>query len=167
MASRQGLFVVAVLLFVSGIGFIIAAERTRRSAGPGEPAAAVEQRAAPPVATVRQLMDGLLQPAAESVWNSVSVTVSHEGTVEKEPRTDEEWAAVATGAAMLVESSSLLLQSGRVIDDPDWTKASHDLAAAGTEALKAAEAKDKDGIFKVGETIYRACTDCHDKYLRE
>ena len=29
------------------------------------------------------------------------------------------------------------------------------------------DAKDKDGIFKVGETIYRACTDCHAKYLRE
>ena len=57
MRVRDNLFLVSVLLFVSGIAFIVAAERTRRTATPAE-APPTEIRAAPPVANVRQLMTG-------------------------------------------------------------------------------------------------------------
>jgi len=166
MRVRDNLFLVSVLLFVSGIGFIVAAERTRRTATPAE-APPTEVRAAPPVANVRQLMTGMIQPAAEQVWESVSVTVSLQGTDEKQPRTDEEWAQVATNAALLVESSTLLLQGNRAVDSGDWAKYTRDMAAASTVAMKAAEAHNVEDLFKVGETIYNACTNCHAKYLRQ
>lgn len=166
MRLSDKLFLISVLLFVSGIGFIVAAERTRRTATPVE-AAPAEVRAAPPVANVRQLMTGMVQPAAEHVWESVSVTVTDKGTDEKQPRTDEEWAQVATNAALLVESATMLLQGNRAVDNGDWAKYSREMATASQEALKAAEAHDVDGLFKVGETIYRSCTNCHGQYLRE
>ena len=78
MRLRFGLFMVSVLLFICGIGFIIAAERTRRTAAPA--AAAEALTAAAPVATVRQLMTGMIEPAAERIWESVSVTVTVAGT---------------------------------------------------------------------------------------
>jgi len=166
MRLRDTLFLISVLLFVSGIGFLVAAERTRRTATPAETAPA-EVRAAPPVASVRQLMTGMIQPAAEQVWQSVSVTVSEKGTDEKQPRTDEEWAQVATSAALIVESSSLLLQGNRAVDGGDWAKYAREMATASTEAMKAAEAHKVDDLFKLGETIYNACTNCHAKYLRQ
>ena len=167
MRLSDKLFLVSVLLFVCGIGFIVAAERTRRTATPAAEAAPAEVRAAPPIANVRQLMTGLIQPAADHVWESVSVTVSAEGTNEKQPRTDEEWAQVATNAALLVESATLLLQGNRAIDGGDWATYSREMATASQEALKAAESKNVQGLFEVGEKIYRACTDCHGKYLRQ
>jgi hypothetical protein len=165
MRTRYGLFVLSVILFVGGISFIVAAERTRREARPVETPA--EVRAAPPLATVKQLMNGMIQPAAESVWSSVSVTVSEQGTDEKQPRTDEEWAQVTTSAAVLVESATLLLQGNRNVGGEDWARYAREMATASTEAVKAAEARNVDEVFKVGETIYNACTNCHAQYLRQ
>lgn len=166
MRQRYWLFLVSVLLFVGGIGFIIAAERTRREGGtPAAPPTSA--RAAPPLATVGQLMNGLIQPSAEHVWNSVSVTVSETGVDEKQPRTDEEWAMVETSAVMLVESATLLLEGNRNPGGDVWSKAAKDMAEASALTAKAAQARNKDDIFKLGETIYRACTDCHATYLRQ
>jgi hypothetical protein len=165
MRVRNWLFIVSVLLFVSGIGFIIAAERTRRSVDPAR-AAPSEVRAVPPVATVKQLMTGMIDPAARTVWESVSVTVSEAGTEEKQPKTDEEWASVATNAAMLVESATLLVQGPRAVDSGDWARLSRDMAEASTRALEAAEARKPEAILEVGEDIYKACTSCHEQYLR-
>ena len=166
MRLRHWLLLVNMLLFVSGIGFIVAAERTRRTIVPVA-AATAEVRAAPPLATVRQLMDGIIQPAAEGIWTAVSVTVSEKGIEETQPRTDEEWERVATSAAMLVEASTLLLQGNRAADKGDWAQYARDMAADSTAAFKAAEARNKDDVFKVGGTIYQSCTNCHAKYLRE
>jgi hypothetical protein len=166
MRQRYWLFLVSVLLFVGGIGFIVAAERTRREAGTrGAPPS--EIRAAPSLATVRQLMNGMIQPSAEHVWDSISVTVSEKGTEEKQPQTDEEWQQVETSAVMLVESATLLLQGSRDPGGDVWSRAAKDMAEASALTAKAAKAHNKDEVFKLGETIYRACTDCHATYLRQ
>ena len=61
MKSVHWLFVVSVALFVSGVGFVIAAARTIRHA----PAAVDASTASPtPVASVKQIMKGITGPAA-------------------------------------------------------------------------------------------------------
>jgi hypothetical protein len=166
MRQRYWLFLVSVLLFVGGIGFIIAAERTRRETGTRtEPPTNV--RAAPALATVKQLMVGLIQPSAEHVWDAISVTVTEKGVDEKQPRTDEEWALVETSAVMLVESATLLLEGNRDPGGDVWSKAAKDMAEASALTANAARARNKDEVFKLGETIYRASTDCHATYLRQ
>ena len=69
-----------------------------------------------PVATVKQIMAGITMPAAYVVFDSVATIVSAAGTEEKQPRTDEEWAAVGAGAAALIESANLLLMGDRPVD---------------------------------------------------
>jgi hypothetical protein len=166
MRQRYWLFLVSVLLFVGGIGFIIAAERARREAGtPAGPPTTV--RAAPSLATVKQLMTGMIQPSAEHVWDSISVTVTDKGVEEKQPRTDDEWALVETSAVMLVESATLLLEGNRDPGGDVWSRAAKNMAEASALTAKAANARNKDEVFKLGETIYRACTDCHATYLRQ
>jgi hypothetical protein len=157
------LFVVSAALFISGIGFIIASARTTQvEAAPPAPQVATLT----PVASVRQLMVGIVTPAAYVVFDSVSTVVDAKGTTEKQPKTDEEWAAVGSAAAALIESANLLLIGNRPIDQGDWVTMSKAMADAGQTALKAAEAKSPEGILESGEAINTSCDNCHQKYQR-
>jgi hypothetical protein len=154
------LFVVSVALFVSGIGFLVVSAGTAQ-----RPAAVVQAPVMKPVATVRQIMQGIVGPAAKVVFESVSTTVSFEGVEEKAPKTQAEWEAVGNSAAALVESANLMMVGNRAID-ADWTKISQALADAGIVALKAIEAKNAEALLASGEAINESCNACHRKYLR-
>ena len=81
--TLQWLFLVSVLLFVSGIGFVIAAGRTVRAAPAS--AGAAGPTAVPPVATVKQVMRGMTMPTAAAIWDSVSTIVDLKGVTENVP----------------------------------------------------------------------------------
>src|SRR5438132_3980835 len=145
MKTIYWLFVVSAALFVSGIGFVIAAERTVRAAAPAS-APAVETA---PVASIKQIMIGITNPAAYIVYEAVGTKSTPTGVEEIAPKTDEDWAKVESAAAAVVESGNLLL-GGRAIDKGDWVKMTRDMMEKGTAAMKAAEAKDKDKIVEAG-----------------
>jgi len=161
MRTMHWFFVVAVALFVSGIAFVIAGARAARRAPPAETAAKVV-----PVASVKQIMKGITGPAATTVFNAVSFTMTPKGTEEKAPHTDEEWEAVGNSAAALIESGNLMLIGSRAADQGDWVKMSQALIDAGTLALRATEAKSADRVMAVGEDVNASCDNCHRKYQR-
>ncbi len=163
MRTVQWLFVVSALLFISGIAFVVAAARNK----PPEVSAVAEAPAMTPVATVSQLMRGIVAPSATVVFESVSTTVSAAGVEEKQPRTDEEWADVASSAAALVEAGNLLIMGDRAIDRTEWVTMARAMADAGNIALKAAQAKSPQGILAAGEDINTSCDTCHGKYWRQ
>jgi hypothetical protein len=140
-------------------------------------------------ATVKDIMDALVDPGSDYIWDSVETVVSAKGVEEKAPHTDEEWKAVRNHAIMLLEATNLLQMPGRHVakagekaDDPkvelapeqietminndraSWIKYAHGLHDATMEALKAAEAKDKDKLLDVGNGIDEACEKCHLQY---
>ena len=142
-----------------------------------------------PTATVRELMDSIIDPSADVVWDSVAVLYSPAGVEEKQPRTPEEWAEVRRGAIRLIEASNLLMIPGRRIanpgeraDDPQselrpekiqamvdadparWVEYSRKLHDAGTEMLQVIDMKNAEGVLELGERIYNACEDCHMQY---
>ena len=160
----QWLFLISVLLFVFGIGFVIAAGRTLRTA-PASTAAAAP--AAAPVATVKQVMRGITMPAAATIWDSVSTIVDLKGVTENVPRTDAEWAVVGANAAVLAESANMLMTGDRAVDKGDWVKFATALRDSAQTALKAADAKDPPGILAVGEVINASCDACHERYQRQ
>jgi hypothetical protein len=155
------LFVVSAALFISGIGFIIAGARTAQAA------VATEAPAIIPVATVKQIMDGIVAPSATAVFESVSTIVDATGIHETAPSTDAEWASVGASAAALVESANLLVIGDRAVDQQDWVKMSKAMSDAGMLVLKATDAKDAMGILAAGETLNASCDDCHQRYSRE
>jgi hypothetical protein len=163
MRTIHWLFVISILLFISGIGFVIAAERTARAAAP---AVAAPARVTAPVATVKEVMDGIVAPSASLIWDSVATIVSAAGVEERVPRTDEEWAAVARSAALLVESANLLVEGDRAVDATDWPKMAQAMGASGLKALEAAKARSGDGNLAVGEEINKTCDNCHERYSR-
>src|ERR1700728_117785 len=71
-------------------------QHTPPATGPAHPAAA-----APPleaVATTQDIMRYEVDPSADAIWDSVGSITTDSGTVERQPRTDAEWAALRRDA---------------------------------------------------------------------
>ena len=117
-----------------------------------------------PVADVKQLMQGVVDPSADAVWGSVATIFTKEGTEERRPRTKEEWEAVRGHAMTLTESGNLLMMPGRAKDGGDWMKFAQELVDTSAVVLRAAEARDVDGLLNVGGQIDEVCERCHKKY---
>ena len=163
MRTVYSLFVVSVLLFLSGIGFVIAGGRTARAATP----VAADMPVTTPVASIKQIMNGIVMPNAYVIYNAIGTKSSAAGVEEIAPKNDAEWAAVGDGAAAVIEAGNLMLMGGRALDKGDWVKMTHAYMDAGKQALKAVEAKDKDGILSAGEVLDMSCDNCHAKYQRQ
>lgn len=157
------LFVLSVVLFVSGIWFVIAGARTARQA----PAAVDTGAARPtPVASVKQIMKGIVGPAATTIFGAVGTVATSKGVEETAPHTDQEWEALGNTAAALIESGNLMLMGSRAVDQGDWVKDTKAMIEAGKVTLKATQAKSADDVFASGEAINESCDGCHRKYQR-
>ena len=114
--------------------------------------------------SVKDLMANVIDPTADVVWESVGTIITKEGTFEKAPQTDEEWAAVKAGAITLVEAGNLLMLPARSGGNDDWIKHAQAVIAQSKIAIKATEAHDKDALFNAGADIYDACVNCHKQF---
>jgi hypothetical protein len=158
------------------------------------PAASAAKTAAPAqdfrlTATIKDLMDGVVDPSADYLWDSVSTIVTRKGVEERRPRTDEDWKNVRRRAIELIEAPNLLIMDGRKVAKPGeksenpgielgpediqqiidgdratFIQRAHALQDAGLKALAAIDRKDVDGLSDAGEAIDEACEQCHLKY---
>lgn len=141
-----------------------------------------------PTTTIKDLMDGIVDPAADTIWDSVATKMTKKGKEEKAPHTDEEWATVRRSAMQLLEASNILQIPGRHVAKPGqrneqgielqpeqietlinqdrqaWIKFAHGLHDAATLAINAADAKDAAKVMESGEQIDNACEHCHEQY---
>ena len=142
-----------------------------------------------PTGTVRDVMSSIVDPSADFIWNSVSTVVTAKGTERKMPRTDEEWKEVHNRNIALVEATNLLLipnrhvaREGEKADNPDVERAPQDIESmmtkdretflnrigglrqAALKMLSAVDAKDAMALEDAGETLDKACEDCHMTY---
>ena len=141
-------------------------------------------------ATIQDIMDAQVDPAADEIWNSVASIVGPNGIEEKQPRTDEEWDALKLKAFLLIEGANLLVMPGRKIapegaaldpgelagETPEamqkametnrsaWVQLAQGLHDAGLEVMKAIEAKSADQLITAGEVLDTACENCHSTF---
>jgi hypothetical protein len=113
---------------------------------------------------VKQLMNWIIDPNADVIWNSVGTIITEKGREELMPKTDDDWAAVRNAAAVVVESGNLLMMDGRAYDREQWMEAARGMIDAANTAIEAAETKDVEALFDAGGAVYEACTACHAKY---
>jgi hypothetical protein len=158
MQTSQWTLLVAGLMFVGSIWFVLASART--------PAAGATPPAAAPVASVRELMTGLIAPAASTVYRSVGYVVSAEGEKETSPQTEEEWDAIAGSAAAIAEAGALLKTTGRegFNDAEGWQKFAQDMIDSSLISRDAAVKRDKQALFASGEALNESCEGCHSAY---
>jgi hypothetical protein len=140
-------------------------------------------------ATIKDLMDAIMDPNADALWDSVVVDATLAGVTKKEPKTDDDWKALKRNAIALTEISNLLLMEGRHVAKPgekaedervdlnpeeiearinsdraSWTKFAHGLQDAALVNLRAIEARDLEKFLDAGDTLDRACESCHRQY---
>lgn len=108
-----------------------------------------------PVGTVRQVMLGIVKPTSDVVFKFQF----------DPPKTEEEWATLQNNALNLAEAGNLLLLPGRAKDKGEWTKQATALVETGSQAFKAANAKDSKALEEIGNKIDETCEACHAKYL--
>jgi hypothetical protein len=156
-----------------------------------EPAAQSATPRLKPVASVQDLMQALVDPAADEVWASVSSEVSPAGTVDRQPQTDEEWKAIRLRAIQLAEAANLLLledrrvaHEGRPLEDahvegilsadairqkidadpPRFAERARVLQAAAEATLAAIDARNVEQLLEAGYRLDQACESCHRVY---
>ncbi len=138
-------------------------------------------------ATIQEVMDGKIDPAADALWGSVAFIQSPSGTEERRPRTEAEWRVVRADATDLLEAAKLLRVPGRLVRKGNAPPGHGELPAAeiqkridanhenfilfvgllqdaGLKALKAIDAKDAQGLMDAGGVIDEACEACHLTY---
>ena len=71
-----------------------------------------------PVATIKDIMDALIDPQSDVIFEAVATILTKAGTEERAPRTDADWEAVRTGALLLSEGAHLLMVQGRHVAGP-------------------------------------------------
>jgi hypothetical protein len=142
-----------------------------------------------PMATVRELMTGMLEPSADAIWESVKITFTPSGVEERAPKSDEEWAALRAHALQLMEAGNLLQIPGRPMarsheksafpgielgpdeiqqlvdkDRAGWLTRARALTESLKPALDAIDAKNVEMLSEAGEHIDSACENCHSQY---
>jgi hypothetical protein len=138
-------------------------------------------------ATIQELMNAQIDPAADALWDSVAFIATKAGVEERQPRTEEQWQAVRMSALTLMEAASLLSMPGRRVaaDDREpgpgelraaeiqsriessrgaFVQFARSLQEAGQKALTAIEAKDAQRLMDAGGVIDEACEACHVTY---
>ena len=118
-----------------------------------------------PVVDTRLLMQAVVDPNADLIWDAVKSIDTKEGSQEIRPKTDEQWTAVRNAAVTVAEAGNLLMLVPRAKNGDDWMKKAQEMIDTGEAAIRAAEAKNADRLFTVGGDIYEACSNCHRQYM--
>ncbi|MBC8350504.1 MAG: hypothetical protein H8E66_00860 [Planctomycetes bacterium] len=103
--------------------------------------------------TTSQMMAGLVKPKYVELKDGLA----------KETLGDDDWKALATHAALLNESSHMLMADDRC-PDKTWEDASMILRNASDDALAALSKKNADGAAKAFENISLSCKTCHAEF---
>jgi cytochrome c556 len=171
-------------LAAAGISLLVAA-----ACSPPPAAVPKTETAFRTTATIKDIMDSMVDPSADYLWESVATIVTKAGTEERRPRTDEDWKKVRRAAITLIEATNNLIMDGRKVAKPGeksenpgielspeaiervmqgdratLIKLAAALHDAGVKALAAIDAKNADALSDAGETIDNACENCHLKY---
>src|SRR6266516_3614133 len=144
-----------------------------------------------PVVSVKELMKYLIDPMADNIFNAVGTTVTRQGVVDGEPKTEEDWDKIRIGAVSLAECASLLKIRrpftprgdennrprpaavelspaqipAKVERDPvEWNARIAALSNVALEALDVVKRKDVNELWDVGENLDKACEACHRSY---
>jgi hypothetical protein len=161
-------------------------------AGCAAPAREEPPAAAPPyrpVASIREVMNSVIDPSIDVVWNSVATVIDDGKMTDRAPSTDEDWAEVRRHALVVSEAANLLLMPDRPVApagapsqapgvelEPEeisklinenrdgWNVFVQQLQDSLKPALAAIDAKNAPALLDAGEHIDTACENCHQVF---
>ena len=189
--SRARIIAAAGLLFVCALVAQQCSSKPSATSTAATPAAPSLDSSLAPTLSVKELMEHIIDPTADWIFDAAVIDISHKGTVETKPLSDDDWLKVERGGYLLAESTNLLKIPRRMVPasdegkphqpgDPElppeqiqakiekdralWYKHADELKTAALEAVRVAKARDFDALFKVGDRVDKACEACHLEY---
>jgi hypothetical protein len=144
-----------------------------------------------PVVSVKELMQYMIDPVADNVFDAVWWDTTKAGVVKHEPRTQDDWDRVRTGAVSLAEGIQLLkvprpwtppgdvnnstgpnppelsptqMQAKLEKDPVFWEAKIQALRNAALEVVEIAKKKDTSALFSASADLDEACEACHLEY---
>jgi hypothetical protein len=144
-----------------------------------------------PVVSVKELMKYMIDPIADNIFDAVGTVVTTKGVENREPKTEEDWDKIETGAVSLAEGAYLLKVpreftpagdrnnsegpeavelspeaiKAKVLKDPvEWNARIETLRNAALATLEIVKKKDKAALWDASENLDTACENCHRSY---
>ena len=139
-----------------------------------------------PVLSVKELMENIVDPQADYVFDAVGSDITPKGIVDIKPTTDDDWTKIQRGAYVLAESSNLLKMTRKMAPDgarnvepggPEltpaqieakvkenpalWNSHADTLRAEAMKVIEIVKARDADKLLAAGSAIDQACEACH------
>jgi len=182
-AAVSVLVLLALLVFMAG-------QRSGAEPPLGEAGASNARGNRPVLASVKEVMQSIVDPSADVLWGAVGTIVDNEnGIQDLRPKTSGEWLNVRNAAVRILEGGNLLLVHGRDVAPPGtksetpgvelepaeiaaliaedrstfdgFAKA---LQGLGAEAVKAADAQKTDALMDIGTRMDNVCESCHEAF---
>ena len=143
------------------------------------------------VVSVKELMRDVIDPASDYIFDAVKVVTTKTGTVEKVPKTDEDWEKLRIGATTLAEAIYLLKVprpfappgdennskgpeatelspaqiKAKLEHDPVlWNAKIEALRNVGLEVLDIVNKKNTAELWEASYNLDQACESCHLQY---
>jgi hypothetical protein len=188
----------SALLVALVLGLVAAACSPSKPAAPAAPAPSASAPAAPvlwgdmkPVVSVKELMKYTLDPASDFIFDAVKIETTRKGTVERVPRTDEDWEKIRIGAVTIAEGVYLLKVprpfappgdennstgpdaselspaqiKAKLEKDPVlWNAKIEALRNVGLEVLDIVKNKRTAELWDASYNLDQACESCHLQY---
>jgi len=144
-----------------------------------------------PVVSVKELMRDMLDPASDFIFDAVKIETTRKGTVEKVPKTEEDWNRIRIGATTIAEGVYLLKvprpfappgdQNNSVGPDASelspaqikeklekdpvlWNAKIEALRNVGLEVLEIVKTKKTSELWDASYNLDQACESCHLQY---
>lgn len=190
--SRGGVIGWAAVLFVSAlVSQQCSSKPTAATSTAATPAAPSLDSSLAPTLSVKELMEHIIDPVSDWIFDAAVIDISHKGISETKPLSDDDWLKVERGGWLIAESTNLLKIPRRMVPVEDegkphqpgepelppeqiqakiekdralWYKYADGLKAAGLEAVRVAKARDLEGLYKAGDVVDKACEACHLEY---
>jgi len=182
--------------FAAGAGLLAAAAvfaacSTPKPAPPAPPPAAALWGDMKPVVSVKELMRDMIDPTADSIFDAVKIETTRSGSVERVPKTDEDWEKIQRGAVTLAEGIYLLkiprpfapvgdennskgsepselspaqIKAKLEADPVLWNAKIEALRNVALEVLEIVKHRKTDELWEAGDNLDQACEGCHIQY---
>lgn len=140
-------------------------------------------------ATIKDIMQSMVDPTGDFLFQSVQTVSNDQGVAEKAPQTSQEWAEVREHLQILINAPDALLADDRragrprdrskspevenepqqvlaliAADRAGFERRAKRLATTASIAMKAVEGRDKSALVPALDAIDKACESCHLHY---
>ena len=141
-----------------------------------------------PVVSVKELMRDMIDPVADHIFDAVKVETTKSGTVERVPKTDEDWEKIRVGAVTLAEGIYLLkvprpfapagdennskgldpselspaqIKAKLEADPVLWNAKIEALRNVGLQVMDIVKRRDAKELWDASDNLDNACESCH------